>query len=414
MSTVIPLLLEKLESRHSDIQQWFEKAYEKHPPNFYSSVDLRHSGHKLVPVDTNLFPAGFNHLSDAANQRAVEQIHEFIEHTGKPINKVLIVPENHTRNVGYLDNLQALRQLFVYAGLDVMLGSLTAEEEPLELEVSDGTTITQCPLVKDGNRLKTSKGYEPDLIVMNNDMVAGSPEILRGVTQCIVPPTGKGWYRRKKSIHFDAYAQVAKEFAAFLDIDPWLIAAQFHKCGRINFKEKQGMECVAIGVERVLTKVRAKYEEYGIEQEPYVFIKADSGTYGMGIMTVRSGEELGELNKKIRNKMNVIKEGVQSTEVMIQEGVPTIDAIESSSAEPMLYLVNGRAVGGAYRVNDERDAYANLNSKGMSFKGMCDESEKSDADHTQVKYCDFGVLGMIAQLATLAASREEYGDNYSI
>ena len=107
----------------------------------------------------------------------------------------------------------------------------------------------------------------------------------------------------------------------------------------VNFGEKQGLECVAMGVEKVLHKIRTHYARYGITSEPYVYVKSDSGTYGMGIMTVKSGDEMLEINKKIRNKMNAIKEGVQSTEVIIQEGVPTADAVEGSPAEPMLYLV---------------------------------------------------------------------------
>jgi glutamate--cysteine ligase len=168
-----------------------------------------------------------------------------------------------------------------------------------------------------------------------------------------------------------------------------------------------------MGVEKVLHKMRGHYARYGITAEPYVYVKSDSGTYGMGIMTVTSGDEMLEINKKIRNKMNVIKEGVQSTEVIIQEGVPTVDAIAGAPAEPMLYLIDGHAVGGAYRVNDQRDAKNNLNATGMRFVGMCDESE-ADHDHRALPPCQFGALGLIGELASLAAKREEYGEGYSI
>ena len=36
-------------------------------------------------------------------------------------------------------------------------------------------------------------------------------------------------------------------------------------------------------------------------------VKADNGTYGMGIMTVRDVKDLDALNRKIRNKMAVIR-----------------------------------------------------------------------------------------------------------
>ncbi len=230
--------------------------------------------------------------------------------------------------------------------------------------------------------------------------------MLKGITQLIVPAIGQGWYRRKKSIHFDAYADVAHRFAQQFNLDPWLIAAQHHRCGLVNFKDRKGIECVALGVDKVLRLIADKYAQYGIEEEPYVFVKADSGTYGMGIMIVRSGDEVIEMNKKSRNKMNAIKEGVQTTEVIIQEGVPTIDLIEDAQAEPMVYLINGHPVGGAHRVNGERDAYNNLNAKGMRFVPMCQDASKECMSRSPI--------ALISQLATLAAAREEYGEEYSI
>eukprot|EP01035_Chromulina_nebulosa_P065215 gene65215-89226_t len=35
-----------------------------------------------------------------------------------------------------------------------------------------------------------------------------------------------------------------------------------------------------------------KYREYGVMDEPFVIVKADAGTYGMGVMTVRSADEI--------------------------------------------------------------------------------------------------------------------------
>ena len=41
-------------------------------------------------------------------------------------------------------------------------------------------------------------------------------------------------------------------------------------------------------------------------------VKADAGTYGMGVMTVKDASELGiGLNRKQRNKMSVVKEGLE-------------------------------------------------------------------------------------------------------
>ena len=48
-------------------------------------------------------------------------------------------------------------------------------------------------------------------------------------------------------------------------------------------------------------------------------VKADAGTYGMGIMMVKDAAEVTGLNRKQRNKMSVIKEGLEVHDVIIQE-----------------------------------------------------------------------------------------------
>ena len=411
LSPVLTMLRDVLRTRGDDVHDWFEAQHKASPPPFYSSVDLRHSGVKLAPVDTNLFPAGFNHLSQAARARGIAQVQKRLSGCNKGVKRALVIPENHTRNQGYIDNLGALVSLLEEAGLEVAVGSLIATDAAIEVTTSAGRVLAEQPLVRSANSLHTAGGFTPDLILMNNDLTSGFPEILRGVTQPIAPRPGLGWHRRRKSIHFEAYEQLARQFAADFAIDPWTISAEFQKCGLVDFAEKQGLECVALNVEKVLHRMREHFAQHGITSEPYVYVKSDSGTYGMGIMTVRGGEELFEINKKIRNKMNVIKEGVQNTEVIIQEGIPTIDRIEGGPAEPMIYLMNGIAVGGAFRVNSERDGENNLNASGMRFVGMCDEDEQGA---THITPCHFGAYSIVSQLASLAAEREEYGENYAI
>lgn len=413
---VLDLFRDLFAMRGEEIQHWVASKRRVHGAPFYSSVDIRHAGYKIAPVDTNLFPAGFNNLSDAARVRAAQRFKARLAEYDAQTRRVLIVPENHTRNTGYIDNLIALRQILREAGCDVVIGSLIATaQQPVQVAGSSGELVDEEMLVREGSVLHTASGFTPQLIVLNNDLTAGMPDVLRGLgaAQPVVPRPAQGWHRRRKSIYFEAYDALAREFAHDFAFDPWLLSTEFHKCGRVNFGEKQGLDCVALGVEKVLHKIRTHYARYGITQEPYVYVKSDSGTYGMGIMTVKSGDEVIDINKKIRNKMNVIKEGVQSTEVIIQEGVPTADIIEGAPAEPMVYAADGFAVGGAYRVNSERDALGNLNASGMRFVGMCDEQEKMH-DHIAMPDCNFGALGLVAGLASLAARREEYGEQYSI
>ncbi len=409
MTDILQLLKKLEEEQSSEIEQWFSQQRGAGHPFIYSSVDLRHSGYKLAPVDTNLYPAGFNNLSPAARVRASRFLQQFLEERHGSAKKVLIIPENHTRNLSYLENLATLMTLFENAGAEVQLGSLAAlTGEPIVLVSPSGRELIEHPLKRDGATLKLENGFTPDVVVLNNDMTAGSPEILAGITQPLLPPPGMGWHRRRKSVHFAEYRALVDDFCACFKLDPWLLSAEFYQCGFIEFKERTGLDALAKGIEKVLTKVKEKYAEYGIKDEPYVFVKADSGTYGMGIMTIRSPEEVFEMNKKERNKMQVIKEGTQVSEVIIQEGVPTLDLVQGKPAEPMIYLIDGIPVGGMFRFNGERDAYGNLNASGMEFTGMCDEMESLADPWKKIDACNFRSFGILAAIAALACAREDY------
>lgn len=415
MTEILATLKKLYDEQGERVERWLGRQRQQAEPFFYTSVDLRHSGLRLAPVDTNLFPAGFNNLSPKARQRAMRFIARYLQESHPGARRVLIVPENHTRNLNYLENLAVLSSLIEGAGAEVQLGSLAAEKgQVLELQSATGQKVVQHSLVRDGKTLLLENGYKPDLIIMNNDLTGGSREILENVEQPVVPPLGMGWYRRRKSVHFDSYRLIARQFAEHFNIDPWLLSAEFHGCGQIDFKERTGLDCLAKAIDEIIAKARAKHAQYGITDDPYVFVKADSGTYGMGIMTVKSGGEILELNKKDRNKMQTVKEGAHVSEVIVQEGIATIDTVDGKPAEPMVYMIDGVPVGGMWRVNGARDAQNNLNAAGMEFAGMCDETEFRDCPELKaVNDCNFRSFGIIAAMAALAAARENY-ESYMI
>ena len=104
-----------------------------------------------------------------------------------------------------------------------------------------------------------------------------------------------------------------------------------------------------------------------MKEDPFVIVKADAGTYGMGIMTVKDASEVRDLNRKQRNKMAVVKEGLQVHDVLVQEGVYTFENIDGAVAEPVIYMVDHFVVGGFYRVHTGRGVDENLNAPGMQL-----------------------------------------------
>jgi glutamate--cysteine ligase len=408
-----PLL--ELERRILDslpaIERWFRLQWQDHTPPFYGSVDLRNAGFKLAPVDMNLFPGGFNNLSEEMLPCAVQAAQSAIERWCPDARNLLLIPERHTRNIFYLTNVARLVRILRTTGLEVRIGSLSADvAQATSIALPDGDSLVVEPLMRTNGRLGVA-GFDPCVVLLNNDLSAGIPDILRDLDdQVLVPPLHAGWAVRRKSHHFAAYDEVADDFARLLSIDPWLINPYFARCNQVNFHAREGEECLAESVDLVLTRVRAKYTEHGVAAAPFVIVKADAGTYGMGIMTVRDASEVRDLNRKQRNKMAVVKEGLEVRDVIIQEGVPTVEKVEDATAEPVVYMIDRYVVGGFYRVNKERGIDENLNAPGMHFvplaesqpfAGSCnlpDCKAPPGGSHLN-RFYSYGVVARLAQLA---------------
>ena len=392
------------------IEHWFRGQWQEHTPPFYASVDLRNSGFKIAPVDTNLFPGGFNNLSAQFLPLAVQAAQVAIERVCPDARNLLLIPENHTRNQYYLQNVARLRMIFRQAGLNVRIGTLIPEiKSPTELAVSDNPPLVLEPLVRRGARLGLAD-FDPCTILLNNDLSAGVPEVLKGLhEQYVLPPLHAGWAVRRKSNHFGRYERVANEFAKLLQVDPWLVNPLLARCGEVNFKEKAGEECLAANVAALLELIRAKYLEYGIKEAPYVVVKADAGTYGMGILMAKSPDDVRGLNRDERKKMAVVKEGLEVHEVIIQEGVHTFETVNDAVAEPVVYMVDHYVIGGFYRVHTQRGKDENLNAPGMHFEPLAFDNCCTQPDHfanPDATPNRFYTYGVVARLALLAAAIE--------
>ena len=400
-----------LQDHLADIESWFRNQWRNIKEPFYTSVDIRNAGFKIAPVDTNLFPAGFNNLNPAFEALCIQAVQLTIERMNTRIDRILIIPENHTRNLFYMESLAILKEIIEKAGFEVRLGSMLPDlAEPKEITLESGKNLLLEPIIKDRNRISVNN-FIPELIILNNDLSSGRPALLEGLDQRLTPPLDMGWSNRLKSMHFGQYKMVAEEFAKHIDLDPWLIDPLFRNCGEIDFMKREGETCLSSNVSALLENIRRKYDEYSIKSEPFVMIKADAGTYGMGIMTVKSVDEVSDLNRKQRTRMATVKEGQKVTKVLIQEGVYTHETWGDppSVAEPVVYLIGHNVVGGFYRVHSERGINENLNSPGMRFEPLafedcCISPEKTMSPDAHPNR--FYVYGVIARLAMLAAARE--------
>lgn len=398
-------------NNQTTIESWFRNAWRDVQIPFYASVDIRNSGYKIAPVDTNLFPSGFNNLNSSFESLCIHAAQMAIEHTQLPIDKILIIPENHTRNLFYLENIASLQSIIQKAGFEVRIGTLMEDiSTPTRIELDSSNTVLLEPIRRDQNRILVDN-FNPDLILLNNDLTGGEPDMFKNIEQKITPPTSLGWSSRLKSNHFNFYQKVAKEFAELIGIDPWLIDPMFRNCGKVDFMKREGVDCLSSNVKSLLEAINTRYNEHDVDYAPFVMVKADAGTYGMGVMSIRSQDEISELNRKERTRMATTKEGQKVSQVIIQEGVYTHETWgdEETVAEPVVYMMDRQVVGGFYRVHGKRTTSQNLNTPGMRFEPLafldcCSTPEPNlEADCHQNRFYTYGV---ISRLALLAASHE--------
>jgi glutamate--cysteine ligase len=398
-------------ANQENIEIWLREQFNETPAPFYGSVDLRNAGFKLSPVDTNLFPAGFNNLNLASKPLCIQAIQITLLRYCPDAKNLVIIPERHTRNLFYLESVATLIEYITLAGYHCYLGSLNPDlEKPNTIELPSGRSVTLSPIKRVNDELQV-EGVSPCAVLLNNDLSGGRPAILEKLKQTVVPPMDLGWSNRYKSDHFHMYNDVAESFAKLIDIDPWLINPLFRNCGAIDFMKREGEDCLADNTEKLLAAIQKKYDEYGITDKPYIVMKADQGTYGMGVLIVNSAEEIRSLNRKQRTKMSSTKEGGDTSEVILQEGVPTLETVgdEKLTAEPVVYMIDHYVVGGFYRMHSKKSATGILNSPGMSFQPLafadpCNSPNLDDDCHSAPNR--FYAYGIIGRLALLAAARE--------
>jgi glutamate--cysteine ligase len=215
---------------------------------------------------------------------------------------------------------------------------------------------------------------------------------LKNYNKIILPDLDYGWHKRRKSNIFTKYDLVVKKFCEDFDLDPFFITTIFKNYKMVNFKDKQSLEEIALGVDKIIEILKYKYQDYNIKNQPYVFLKSDMGTYGMGIMIAHSGDDILKMNKIAKNKMAIIKDGVVNNEIIIQEGIHTIEQYRGFPSEKMIYCVAGSPVAEIDRFNEIKDTHSNLNSNGMKFE-----------INSNYQYNSYS---LVAQLASLAVCFE--------
>lgn len=401
-------LAARLKSKKTILMDWFQSLPNSDSIPYYSSMDLRDAGFKIAPVDDNFFPAGFNNICPEdlrtappiLRRQMLARAHSII---GREPHRILILPESNTENRFYIENLYYLQDLMTRAGFDVRIGWFNSERDLISQ--SEKTLHAHSIRLQSGRLMV--EGFDPDVILVNNDFSAGYPPELDQCEQVIIPSHKMGWHSRRKDTFFSHYNHLVAELATQLDLDAWRLQVRTEAIDQVDFNEEVGIDRVADAVDRVLSATLKEYRDRKIEQQPFAFVKNNAGTYGMGIMVVHSAEELRAMNRRTKNKMSVGKNRSMITSVIVQEGIPTALKIDGLAAEPVIYMCGCDWIGGFLRSNTQRGTEENLNSQGMVFRKLCMSDLRTALEDPNEEEPTLElVYGTIARVAAQAAGRE--------
>lgn len=387
----------KLGAHREQVESWLATEFAKQTVPFYVSVDLRVSTQKIAPVDANLFPGGFNNLAPDCHAGAAEAARKILQAQWPQVTKIAIAVERLTRNPYYATHLQVLQEILHAAGVEVKLAFLDGEPATL---TSAGGDVAVGVLERRGETVALAN-WQPDLVLLNHDQTSGVPAVLAGSTTPVTPPLEAGWSTRRKSAHFFQYERVVSRFARAINFDAWLLQAYFNVCNRVDVSQSIGLGCLELAVAETLADITDNYARVGSSDKPFVALKADAGTYGMGVVMLEDAAATQHLNRKQRKNLSVIKDGASVRDILIQEGVASSQQINGLVAEPVYYMIGTQVVGGFWRLNDSHGPRDNLNAKGMSFAPINAGDISAELAYAHE---------VVARLALLATARELAGD----
>jgi glutamate--cysteine ligase len=185
-------------------------------------------------------------------------------------------------------------------------------------------------------------------------------------------------------------------------MDPFLLNVRTDYFQHFDIGDDSSRMELAERVDKMISALRADYSKRGIDQEPFVFVKNNSGTYGLAVIRVGSGAEIKDWNYKSRKKMKAAKGGRDVEEVIIQEGIPSRVQAEGFTAEPVIYMIGCELAGGFLRTHAEKSSTDSLNSPGAVYKRLCVSDLNVSLQGSPLE----NVYGWTARLGLLAIGME--------
>ncbi len=406
-------LVSKIQHSQDTILDWLDPYFKEANLPLYSSIDIRDDGFKISVVDTNIFPAGFNNICHDDLKHSSITLKQSILKRVPTAKKVLLVVESHTRNKWYLENVYILSKMLSNAGFSIILAAPSLSTT-INIHVTDsvgayllGTANGHEVAVHDLEAILVNGGIEKkqvDLIVLNNDFFTGVPSCLKSIDIPIYPSIEAGWHTRQKNIHYQYQRDLFHEFSKLLDMDPWLLTCLDAFVSPVDINNLDDREKIADVASELFNDIQVKYREYGIKDKPFIFLKSNHGTYGMGVLALDNPKSILSINRKTRNQLATNKNSRKVTSYILQEGVQSIYKRDEAPAEVCLYQIDHHYIGSFYRIHKTKSKRDNLNSPGVYFSSIgqtvdspCEKSISTDI---------LGIYKLLGQIACVACLKE--------
>ena len=404
------LFLDDFLEKKDDILNWIDMKMGSFTEPFYCSLDMRESPYKTVHVDCNVFPAGFNNLCRHDIDNASLLFDKQLQKRHISSDTVILFAEYFTRNTFYWDNVKILQDI-IEASKRSCFVCVTKEEVKedalMEPETSSGLKMHLSFLEDVLEKEKEA------LIIANHDLTLGVPQVFKQAPNMILPHYDLGWYQRKKSTHFEIFEKISNELAQLIGVDPWFLQCIY---STYTFEESSQVESfsdLADQASDLFRQIKDKYKMYRIDQEPVLFLKANSGTFGMGVTSIKKPKDILQFNMKQRNNLVKGKFQVEAKEILLQEGVPSLYTVRGQVSEVICYYMDATLIGTFLRVNEKKGIFDNLNSRGMYFMKMCGHSDPNfccpNAGNTYISLSEKTsfLYQMIGLLANMTLAQEE-------
>jgi glutamate--cysteine ligase len=358
---IAKLIEQRLLGQASTIEAWFvEKRAEFESP-LYASFDVRDAGWKAAIVDANAFPAGFNNPPPEQRELLSKLLTTHIDTHQPDAEHILLFPEANTRNTGYAENVRVLASLLSSIEREVVIGAPRLNGIERLVGIEGSSPLVEVDFSGEG---VMAGGRAVDLVILNDDLTVGG---LPDIETPVMPPVGLGWFNRKKSGHFAALQPLLDEIAEILGIDSWFLGTHWFVSLDKCLDRDTCRNELAAEVDHCLEIIADKYRQYGIDASPSMFIKNDSGTYGLGILRIESGEDLLALSNRKMNRLTYGKGGSDVEDFLLQESVPTALRNGNQVLEPCGYAASGETVAWFLRANSKKGVVDNLNTPSTTF-----------------------------------------------